>query len=117
MREIKFRIWDNDNNLMDYLDFSDIEKSVQTLNSINDYFSTSYFKDVPPMQYTGLKDKNGKEIYEWDIVETKSGIGYVEFYMDSWMVRLDNATRTVMFSIEKIIGNIYENPELLNERP
>jgi uncharacterized phage protein (TIGR01671 family) len=86
------------------------------------------------MQYTGLKDKNGKEIYEGDIVEWKMGdwrdaIGVtvkdedlvcrVEWKDDHTgfypFVEDEGYDGVIMFSVDKceVIGNIHENPELL----
>lgn len=65
------------------------------------------------MQYTGLKDKNGKEIYEGDILgwDDKSGCPWVVI----WETMFDHSTWGASHSEAEIIGNIYENPELINE--
>ena len=73
------------------------------------------------MQSTGLKDKNGKEIFEGDILGTKDGLlnGVVEYRADLGMfvnslIRYNNFERLCNIASDReIIGNIYENPELL----
>ena len=73
------------------------------------------------MQSTGLRDKNGKEIFEGDVLETKDGLldGVVEYRTDLGMwtnslFRYNNFKRLCNVADSTyIIGNIYENPELL----
>ena len=74
------------------------------------------------MQSTGLKDKNGKEIFEGDILGTKDGLlnGIIEYREDLGMfvnslIRYNNFERLCnVASDREIIGNIYENKELLD---
>ena len=77
--------------------------------------------DLNLMQSTGLFDRNGKEIFEGDILGTKDGLlnGVVEYKSDLGMwtnslIRYNNFERLCnVASSREIIGNIYENPELL----
>lgn len=105
MREIKFRVWDNVDYMSSPFDLQDVqEKKVQ------------WTRDCVVMQYTGLKDRNGKEIYEGDIVsftlthdsttciEAKSK---VEWYRHAW--RLNRLWLFTEASSIEIIGNIYES--------
>lgn len=79
-----------------------------------------YYPMVIISQFTGLLDKNGKEIYEGDIVRD----GVVEFKFGKWLIvnkRDDLKTKILYDAIhdtdkQEIIGNIYENPELLERR-
>ena len=78
--------------------------------------------DVDLMQYTGLQDKNGKEIYEGDIVRGKHwerfGNGEVLWYLTGWYTYSDYLGWTCLRAVEgpEVIGNIHENPELLKRR-
>ncbi|MBB4036574.1 putative phage protein (TIGR01671 family) [Dysgonomonas hofstadii] len=69
-------------------------------------------------QFTGLTDKNGKEIYEGDIMEDYTGRYYwIEFYKSGfWVNGGQNGSDWKLHSMNnniKVVGNIHDNPELL----
>ena|SRR3990167_7010381 len=71
-------------------------------------------------QYTGLKDKNGKEIYEGDIFYTSYGCTFPIFINDKHGIRVYIGKDLMTLGEAKsgkIIGNIYENPELMEGKP
>ena len=127
MREIKFRAWNKETDKMMYPDDSDsyFELTDAGLNVLDltqepDNLGFSHF-DVDIQQYTGLKDKNGVEIYEGDVLS-----GWIQSHWHSGedkfeeVVKYDEKTASYNFpAIEvrhgdlRVIGNIYENPELL----
>lgn len=125
MREIKFRAWDSERKVM--LKWGDRDESQPSdewwgpdwsvfCDSVGEMLNKAIL-----MQYTGLKDKNGREIYEGDICASPgfagSGPGPVEWNPDllqfdvktarGWWLALGVAPDV------EVIGNIYENPELL----
>lgn len=120
-REIKFRAWDYQNNR--WASNNDIAGCIGLKFYIDDYFiniAGEKAKRFDFMQYTGLKDKNGKEIYEGDVLkysyakDTKTEDTYNE------VVEWNETVYDQGFSINKhmhceVIGNIYENKNLLNE--
>ena len=115
----KFRVWDDDNECFDYLDFNDLEKVKHTIDSYNEYFWSGYFKENPQylMQCTGIKDKNGKLIYEGDIVERENvqgkKRGVVSFNQALLHFEVPNMSLFSLTHRAEVIGNIYENPDLI----
>jgi len=75
-------------------------------------------EDYALMQFTGLHDKNGKEIYEGDLLKTRQGTTVVYWKDASFKTNHINTIRTLSHLMTKyqveIIGNIYSNPELIN---
>ena len=138
MREIKFRVQLPQINKMMYNGdiYTDKFKEFETLSNYDYPFEGDEFypwhsvynwiglemnlEYMIPLQYTGLKDKNGTEIYEGDIIKTK------DFYECEELVfkgkievvkSLDNYINRCSFidTSGEVIGNVYENPELLEE--
>lgn len=131
MREIKFRVWYKYWKQMFYLD-DELNTGHKDLGevSLKDTYSFEF------MQYTGLKDKKGKEIYEGDIVEqnyewTQNGriinkerkricqiiweddIGRLQISHIKGDITLPNFESMCITKNVEVIGNIYENSELL----
>ena len=66
------------------------------------------------MQFTGLTDKNGKEIYEGDIVRYRDGIYKVDWFENGFYLFRDVRAKFDIWWVDtEVVGNIYENPELL----
>lgn len=116
MREIKFRAWDG--KQMHYKDFMAISLEGKRYTYSDETWWTDYSNDpwgelgdVELMQFTGLYDKNGKEIWEGDILKSKimKTLMPVKWYSESAGFHL---AWIVGHNVE-VIGNIYEHPDLL----
>lgn len=131
-RKIKFRVWSKNRKKM----FEVQKHSFKTGKSMAYGFNMEHdFGEL--MQYTGLKDKNGKEIYEGDIVKhiplnserlKELGMKWYdhlkvewgaysdgEYVMnvETWMIGIYPLSEVLLDEKVEVIGNIYENPELL----
>ena len=111
----KFRIWDDDNECFDYLDFNDLEKAKHTIDSYNEYFWSGYFKENPQylMQCTGMRDKNNKLIYEGDIVKIHNDVTAKIIFDKGCFSFTDGVYNQACYWKQdtlEVIGNIYENP-------
>ncbi|SBO18621.1 YopX family protein [Carnobacterium divergens] len=125
MREIKFRAWDKITKKMYKVSSIHLEDEYVDLFEKNIYEEEfkRKFSEIVLMQYTGLKDKNGVEIYEGDIVNCTSGcpheIVFLEEYagtyiggMPAWYLSGLNSGYS-WTGEEEITGNKFDNPELL----
>lgn len=121
-RDIKFRFWDKkENKFTDYGAvhlYGAIMTRSYTFGGMYDFVGDDATKDIIVQQFTGLKDRNGKEIYEGDIVRLgknqKHCIVVWNEIMAGYMIRDGGLTNELVFY--EVIGNIYETPELLEAR-
>ena len=134
-REIKFRAWDGEkmwDNSTGALKYAWLGRGIcaELVSGVLTPFKSNKGTAVL-MQFTGLKDKNGKEIYEWDIVKVKKfdmlksitaevlwsfdNAGF-KLYTEEGNDDIYDMVSTEMDGTEyEVIGNTYENPELIKQ--
>jgi len=130
-REIKFRVWDKKRNrFLEQYGFNVGIPKDNIWYCLAKILSGEVYPFLIPQQFTGLKDKNGKEIYEGDVLEA-SGCAQPNKLQVVWAdgtVKFDHILGFTLIRVDKIIqygfserfpttkriiGNIYENPELI----
>ena len=118
MREIKFRAWDEQEKKMRNISCM-FWKTGEWYISRFELDGKDMKEGMPIMQYTGLKDKDGKEVYEGDVIN--GDFPDVVFWDDDrgqWMLRNSENPDDTLWEIMRdnnpeIIGNVHENPELI----
>lgn len=120
MKEIKFRAWNG--GMMRYLHLDEFTITQDGVYAPNEMGEKWIQRDWPLMQFTGLHDKNGKDIYEGDIVLAHDSwgkySGAIEWWNDRWVLRFPGSDGTPqnqsLMTVRgpKVIGNIFESPEL-----
>ena len=125
MREIKFRSWNKGINRMfspeemgeDELTINPDGRGFVNVSGSNTKLS-QYYPHMVPMQYTGLSDKNGTDIYEGDLIRTICGIKQVVYSEDTGCFEaITNIGARSLYGYladgdVEVAGNIYENKEL-----
>jgi uncharacterized phage protein (TIGR01671 family) len=132
MNNLKFRAWDNRRKQMNYkvcvgnTDMNDKNYTCSTILIDGEWVHFDDYCDIVVEQYTGLKDRNGKEIYEGDVVNNRelalySTKGVVRYDTKSGCLVINNVDgRTKRLTVKviknnfvEVIGNIHENGDLL----
>lgn len=117
MRKIKFRYvyrnFDTDEIKTEIKDITQIEKDSEP------YLDRWVL--ISREEFTGLVDRNGKEIYEGDILETEQGIAYVIWNDAAFALKSPGSNaidweHSSVYEKSIVIGSIHDNPELLNEK-
>lgn len=123
MREIDFRAWLKDEKRM-ITKISSIKLDINCIYYDNNQlfsYERASFDDIEFMQYTGRKDKNRKKIFEQDVVKLNGYLWEVYWSDEESCFKMKNKLDDLFLTSYKeknleVIGNIYENPELLGEK-
>lgn len=135
MRDIKFRAWDGRTKTMveltllglQYRFYNDL--TLYGVDTVGGIVAKSKEHNIPVMQYTGLNDKRGVEVWEGDILHRKIRTFSTDEYRDEYIVVrwnkeeagfcCDDGRTSILYAIKEnakpycVVGNIYQNPELL----
>lgn len=119
---IKFRAWDTTNKEFVNDVMIDLSGKVYYNDKINIYSQWREVVNIITLRYTGLNDKNGKEIYVGDIIKLKiddKNLYIVEFSLGSFVLCSDFGEDYIIGNIKtnyiEIVGNVHQNPELLEK--
>ena len=128
MRQIKFRAWDAARERMSsspkWVEFQINVNGILSAKNIKPAYRGKGYQQLVIMEYVGLQDKKGVDIYEGDILvdyahhreKGKISLYYIVEYSENKFTtrRIDGNIKCEAFSSTRIAGNIYQNPELLN---
>ena len=124
MKEFKMKPWlKKENKMVNIIgiDFSyEYIKYTEDNNLFNENYKTAEFKDIELLQFTGLKDNGGQELYEADVIKFNDGIddiyGLISYDDEDGTYRVSYENITEHLSDREgdfeIVGNIFENPDL-----